>query len=293
MVCNLCPRSCGVDRAIKPGFCGAGALPQIARAALHYWEEPEISGKNGSGAIFFSGCNLDCVFCQNHEINHTMVGREWDAESLSDLMLHLQQKGAHNINLVTPTPHVDTIIPAVRLAREKGLLIPIVYNTNGYETIETLQALRGTVDIFLPDLKYVTPLVSKKYSNAQNYFDFASKALQEMHTQCGELCTDENGIAKRGMIVRHLVLPGSVDETRRVMQFLADTLPKTVHISLMGQYIPCHKADFVPLNRKLLKREYDRAIDFCLQLGFENIRIQSLSSAEAEYVPLFDGSIEP
>lgn len=292
MVCNLCPRACGIDRAVKPGFCGAGSLPQIARAALHYWEEPEISGKNGSGAIFFSGCNLDCVFCQNYEINHTMVGREWDADALSGLMLHLQNKGAHNINLVTPTPHVNTIIPAVRLARTAGLHIPIVYNTNGYETLETLRALRGTVDIYLPDMKYVTPLVSKKYSNAHNYYEFASKALPEMYAQCGNLCCDEFGIAKKGMIVRHLVLPGSVDETRSVLRFLSETLPKTLHLSLMGQYIPCHRADFVPLNRKLLKREYDRAIDYCLQLGFKNVRIQSLSSAESEYVPLFDGSVE-
>jgi len=293
MVCNLCPRACGVDRSFHSGYCGAGALPQVARAALHLWEEPEISGKNGSGAIFFSGCNLDCVFCQNHEINHTMVGREWNEEALSGLMLHLQGKGAHNINLVTPTPHVDTIIPAVKLARKKGLFIPIVYNTNGYETLETLHALRGTVDIYLPDMKYVTPLVARKYSKAENYFAFAAKALPEMYAQCGELRCDEAGIAKRGMIVRHLVLPGSVDETRRVLDFLSEVLPKSVHVSLMGQYIPCHKADFAPLNRKLLRREYDRAIDYCLQLGFENVKIQELSSAEAEYVPLFDGTVEP
>lgn len=202
MTCTLCPRACGVDRTSAKGFCGAGERPTIARAALHFWEEPSLSGTRGSGAIFFCGCNLDCLFCQNHEINHTMIGRMWNEEELAALMLHLQAEGAHNINLVTPTPHVDTVIPAVLGARKRGLMIPIVYNTNGYETLDTLRRLEGIVDIYLPDLKYASSLAAERYSGAKDYFDFASKAILEMHRQCGELSCDENGLAQRGVIVR-------------------------------------------------------------------------------------------
>ena len=292
MKCMLCPRACGVERETHVGFCGAPAQPVIARAALHFWEEPPISGTRGSGAIFFCGCNLDCLFCQNHEINHASVGREWSADELAALMLHLQAEGAHNINLVTPTPHIETIIPAVRRAREQGLQIPIVYNTNGYETIETLHRLEGVVDIYLPDLKYASALPARKYSGAEDYFRYAGPAVVEMHRQCGDLVCDENGIARRGLIVRHLVLPGSVDETRRILDFIAEKLPLTTHISLMGQYMPCHRASEIPpLNRKLLRREYDRAIAYCIQLGFEHVSIQSLDASDAAFVPEFNGDV--
>lgn len=292
MKCMLCPRACGVERETHVGFCGAPAQPVIARAALHFWEEPPISGTRGSGAIFFCGCNLDCLFCQNHEINHASIGREWSADELAALMLHLQAEGAHNINLVTPTPHIETIIPAVRRAREQGLQIPIVYNTNGYETIETLHRLEGVVDIYLPDLKYTSALPARKYSGAEDYFRYAGPAVVEMHRQCGELVCDENGIARRGLIVRHLVLPGSVDETRRILDFIAEKLPLTTHISLMGQYMPCHRASEIPpLNRKLLRREYDRAIAYCIQLGFEHVSIQSLDASDAAFVPEFNGDV--
>lgn len=288
----LCPRACGVERETHVGFCGAPAQPVIARAALHFWEEPPISGTRGSGAIFFCGCNLDCLFCQNHEINHASIGREWSADELAALMLHLQAEGAHNINLVTPTPHIETIIPAVRRAREQGLQIPIVYNTNGYETIETLHRLEGVVDIYLPDLKYASALPARKYSGAEDYFRYAGPAVVEMHRQCGDLVCDENGIARRGLIVRHLVLPGSVDETRRILDFIAEKLPLTTHISLMGQYMPCHRASEIPpLNRKLLRREYDRAIAYCIQLGFEHVSIQSLDASDAAFVPEFNGDV--
>ena len=292
MKCMLCPRACGVERETHVGFCGAPAQPVIARAALHFWEEPPISGTRGSGAIFFCGCNLDCLFCQNHEINHASVGREWSADELAALMLHLQAEGAHNINLVTPTPHIETIIPAVRRAREQGLQIPIVYNTNGYETIETLHRLEGVVDIYLPDLKYASALPARKYSGAEDYFRYAGPAVVEMHRQCGDLVCDENGIARRGLIVRHLVLPGSVDETRRIIDFIAEKLPLTTHISLMGQYMPCHRASEIPpLDRKLLRREYDRAITYCIQLGFEHVSIQSLDASDAAFVPEFNGDV--
>ena len=292
MTCTLCPRACGVNRTSAKGFCGAGERPAIARAALHFWEEPSLSGTRGSGAIFFCGCNLDCLFCQNHEINHTMIGRTWNADELAALMLHLQAEGAHNINLVTPTPHVDTVIPAVLGARKCGLMIPIVYNTNGYETLDTLRRLEGIVDIYLPDLKYASSLAAERYSGAKDYFDFASKAILEMHRQCGELSCDENGLAQRGLIVRRLVLPGSVEETRHILDFLAKNLPLTTHISLMGQYMPCHHASEVPpLNRHLLQREYDRAIAYCIQLGFENVSIQNLKAADPSYVPEFNGNV--
>ena len=292
MKCMLCPRACGVERETHVGFCGAPAQPVIARAALHFWEEPPISGTHGSGAIFFCGCNLDCLFCQNHEINHALIGREWSADELAALMLHLQAEGAHNINLVTPTPHIETIIPAVRQARKQGLQIPIVYNTNGYETIETLHRLEGVVDIYLPDLKYASALPARKYSGAEDYFRYAGPAVVEMHRQCGDLVCDENGIARRGLIVRHLVLPGSVDETRRILDFIAENLPLTTHISLMGQYMPCHRASEIPpLNRKLLRREYDRAIAYCIQLGFEHVSIQSLDASDAAFVPEFNGDV--
>lgn len=292
MSCMLCPRACGANRKKSVGFCGAGERPVIARAALHFWEEPAISGTRGSGAVFFCGCNLDCLFCQNHEINHAMVGREWGVEELAALMLRLQAEGAHNINLVTPTPHVECVIPAVCAARESGLSVPIVYNTNAYETLETLRRLDGIVDIYLPDLKYVSPLVARKYSGAEDYFAFAGPAVLEMQRQCGTLACDETGIARRGLIVRHLVLPGSLDETRRVLDFLAENLPLSTHISLMGQYMPCHRAmEVSPLNRRLLRREYDRAIDYCIQLGFKNVNIQSLAAANSAYVPEFNGNV--
>lgn len=289
--CMLCPRACGADRTKTVGACGAGELPVIARAALHFWEEPAISGTRGSGAIFFCGCNLDCLFCQNYRINHALVGRTWGAEELGALMLRLQAQGAHNINLVTPAPHVNTIIPAVTYAREAGLSIPIVYNTNAYETIETLKRLDGIVDIYLPDLKYVSARIAETYSGARNYADYATQAVLEMQRQCGTLACDENGIATRGLIIRHLVLPGSVDEARLVLDFIAQNLPSETHISLMGQYMPCHRADFYPLNRRLLKKEYARAIAHCRALGFPNVFIQSLTSADASYTPAFDGSV--
>lgn len=289
--CNLCPRQCGADRATGPGACGATMLPHVARAALHMWEEPCISGTRGSGAIFLCGCNLSCVFCQNYDISHGTVGEPADANRLAGLMLYLQEKGAHNVNLVTPAPHVDIIIPAIQIARQKGLTIPILYNTNAYERVETLRRLEGLIEIYLPDFKYVDGRVSAKYSGAGDYFAYALPAIQEMVRQCGELAVDARGIAQRGVIIRHLVLPGSVDESRRVLQCIAQEFSKTTAVSLMSQYVPAYRADFPPLNRKLLKREYDRAVHFCLDLGLQNVMIQELSSAKPEYTPVFDGSV--
>ncbi len=289
--CDLCPRQCGADRAAGPGVCGAWMFPYVAKAALHMWEEPCISGTGGSGTLFLCGCNLNCVFCQNFDISHGTVGKPADAKRLAGLMLRLQEKGAHNVNLVTPAPHVHVVIPAIQEARRRGLTIPIVYNTNAYERVETLKRLEGHIEIYLPDFKYIDGRISEKYSGAGDYFAYALPAIQEMVRQCGELAVDARGIAQRGVIIRHLVLPGSVDETRRVLQCIAQEFSKTTAISLMSQYVPAYRADFSPLNRKLLKREYERAVGCCLALGLQNVMIQELSSAKSEYTPAFDGSI--
>lgn len=289
--CALCPRRCGVDRAQKPGLCGAPRMPQVARAALHMWEEPVLSGVRGAGAIFFCGCNLNCVFCQNHAISHGAVGTRMGAEALADLMLRLQDAGAHNIDLVTPTPHLATLRPALERAKARGLAIPVVYNTNAYELVESLRMLEGLVDIYLPDLKYVSRAAAGKYSAAPDYFEYAAPALLEMQRQCGALALDGAGMARRGLIVRHLVLPGSVDEARGAMDFIAQNLPLDTQLSLMSQYVPCHLAVNPPLNRRLTRREYQRAVDYCLSLGFTRVFVQELEAADGAYTPPFDGEI--
>ncbi|HWQ58670.1 MAG TPA: radical SAM protein [Clostridia bacterium] len=290
-VCTLCPRACGVDRETSLGFCGVRWNPNIARAALHFWEEPSISGPRGSGAVFFCGCNLACVFCQNRAINHALVGPEADAEALAAIMLSLQKSGAHNVNLVSPAPFAPILREAIPRAREMGLIIPIVYNTNAYEKVETLRSLSSLVDVYLPDLKYVSTLIAAKYSGAADYFTFASRAVEEMFAQCGPLITNGEGIAVRGVIIRHLVLPGSVDETRRVVDHIASNFPPDTALSLMGQYVPNGGSLPAPLERRLLRREYDRAIDYALQRGLTNVLVQELSSASLDFTPEFDGRV--
>lgn len=287
MRCMLCPRRCGADRTKNPGACGAADEPRVALTTLHYYEEPCISGTNGSGAIFFSGCNLRCVFCQNHQISTAPVGVSCDAQALARQMLDLEHSGAHNINLVTPGPHVRLLLEAIPLARVQGLRIPIVYNTNAYELVETLGLLEGLIDIYLPDMKYVSEELSVRYSGAEDYYRFAAPAILEMVRQCGKLELDAQGMAKKGVIIRHLVLPGSIDETRRVLDAIAGMLPLDTALSLMGQYVPMHRADFAPLNRKLTAREYRRAVEYCMDKGFKNVLIQSLRSAKADFTPEF------
>ena len=291
--CVLCPRKCGVDRNIQMGACNAPCFPHVARAALHLWEEPCISGSRGSGAIFFCGCNLKCVFCQNYDISNGSVGDMYDGRGIARLMLRLQDKGAHNINLVSPSPFLPVVAEAIREAKGSGLSIPVVYNTNSYERTEALRMLEGLVDIYLPDLKYVSGNIAKKYSGAEDYFEYAAPAIREMFRQVGLLELDGDGIAKKGIIIRHLVLPGSVDETRRVLDYIAENFPKNITVSLMSQYVPCYKAeDMPPLDRRLLRREYDRAVDYCLSLGLENVFIQKMDSARREYTPIFDGKCD-
>lgn len=289
MECKLCPWECGADRNETIGFCGVGVVSYVARCALHMWEEPEISGTNGSGTIFFCGCNLRCLFCQNHDIS--TVGEsdhalKTDAEGLCEMMLCLQKSGAHNINFVTPTPHIPLIAEAIRLARKRNLQIPTVYNTNSYVKVEALEYLDGLIDIYIPDLKYVTPSLAKKISGAENYPDAAKAAIAQMYRQCGQLQCDGNGIARSGVIIRHLVLPGNVDETRRVLDYIADNYPKDIHISLMSQYFPAHRAkEHPPFDRRLLKREYERAVDHAQVIGLTNVLVQDLSSANESFVP--------
>lgn len=296
MSCYDCPVSCGAERETgEYGVCGAGRLAVVSRAARHFYEEPPLSGTRGSGAVFFAGCNMRCVFCQNKSISAavpgTVPGRELDEYGLARVMLRLQELGAHNIDLVTPTPHIRLIARAVPLAREEGLTVPIVYNTNGYEKAESLRLLEGLVDIYLPDLKYVSSFLAERYSGREDYFEFAAPALEEMYRQVGTLQLDEEGIAKRGLIVRHLVLPRAVDETRRVLDHIAASLPLETYISLMSQYTPIPGMQS-PLDRRLTRAEYRRAVEYCISLGFTNVFIQRLSSAESDYTPDFDGFFE-
>ena len=265
----------------------------MARVALHMYEEPCISGTRGSGTIFFSGCNLQCVFCQNYKISRESNGKPMNPELLSEIMLGLEELGAHNINLVTPTPHLELIIKSIPLARSAGLSIPIVYNTNAYEKVESLKRLEGLIDIYLPDLKYVSKRISAKYSGAENYFEYASKAVMEMYRQCGDLKTHSNGIAKKGIIIRHLVLPGSVDEARLVLNFIAEEIGRSTHVSLMSQYVPMGGALSMPvINRALKTSEYNRAVEHCIAIGLDNTLIQEKSSANCKYTPDFNTFFE-
>ena len=295
--CFNCPLMCGADRLSgRIGACGAGRHTYVARAARHYFEEPPISGTKGSGAIFFTGCNMRCVFCQNHNISVGGSGKSagetvCDAYELASVMLRMQELGAHNVNLVTPTPHIDTIAKAIPIARKAGLTVPIVYNTNGYERAESLKRLSGLIEVYLPDLKYVSPALSQRYSGRADYFEYALPALLEMQWQVGSLRCDDNGIAVQGLIVRHLVLPAAVDETRRVLDVIKASLPEGTYVSLMSQYTPIEGMK-KPLDRRLTKAEYGRAVDYAISIGMTNVFIQKLSSADSAYTPDFDGYFE-
>jgi len=288
--CTICPRRCGVNReAGETGFCRAPARPVVARAALHFWEEPCISGTAGSGTVFFSHCNLKCLFCQNHRISHGGFGREIDAEQLVRIFLNLQERGAHNINLVSPTPYIPVLARAIKTARRRGLTIPVVYNTNAYENVEALSLLDGLVDIYLPDLKYCAEEPARRYSAAPGYFSAATAAVKEMYRQVGAPRLDENGLIRRGLIIRHLILPGQAADSMRVLQWIAAHLPRDVYISLMAQYFPAHRADEAPpLNRCLTKSEYEQVVNRLLELGLENGYVQELEAASEEYVPDFN-----
>ena len=288
MKCSLCPRMCNVDREITTGYCGVKKTLRVARAALHFWEEPCISGEEGSGAVFFTGCNLRCVFCQNFQIARAEQGKEITVERLSEIFLELQEQKANNINLVTATHYVPQVVESLKMAKERGLHIPVVYNCGGYETVETLKLLEGLVDIYLPDFKYVDNNRAKRYSRAEDYPETAKKALEEMVRQQPEAEFDERGIMKKGVIVRHLMLPGGIKDSKAVVKYLYETYGNQIFISLMNQYTPLpHVADYPEIDRKLKKFEYDRLVDYAISLGVENGFIQEGETAEESFIPAF------
>lgn len=284
-ICNQCPRKCNIDRDSKTGICGVNSEYKIARAALHYWEEPCISGEKGSGTVFFSGCSLKCVFCQNSVISDGCFGKEISEERLIEIFKELEDSGANNINIVSPTQYALQLADTFSKYKPG---IPVVYNTGGYDSVESLKALDGLIDIYLTDMKYVSPSVSKKYSRAENYFEVCSKAVLEMRRQQPEDIF-ENGLMKKGMIIRHLVLPGNISQGMKMLDWVDENLSNQTIISLMGQYMPCAKAaDYPTINRKISKREYDTVILHAEKLGFENVYIQELDSSSQEYIPDFD-----
>ena len=286
--CSLCPRMCMADREITTGYCGVKNTLRVARAALHFWEEPCISGEEGSGAVFFTGCNLRCVFCQNFQIARAEQGKEITIERLSEIFLELQAQKANNINLVTATHYVPQVVEALKLAKEQGLHIPVVYNCGGYESVETLKMLEDLVDIYLPDFKYVDTERAKRYSHAENYPEVAKAALAEMVRQQPEAEFDERGIMKKGVIVRHLMLPGGIKDSKAVVKYLYETYGDQIYISLMNQYTPLpHVEEYPEINRKVKKFEYDRLVDYAISLGVENGFIQEGETAEESFIPAF------
>ena len=279
---------CMADREITTGYCGVKNTLRVARAALHFWEEPCISGEEGSGAVFFTGCNLRCVFCQNFQIARAEQGKEITIERLSEIFLELQAQKANNINLVTATHYVPQVVEALKRAKEQGLHIPVVYNCGGYESVETLKMLEGLVDIYLPDFKYVDTERAKRYSHAKNYPEVAKAALAEMVRQQPEAEFDERGIMKKGVIVRHLMLPGGIKDSKAVVKYLYETYGDQIYISLMNQYTPLpHVAEYPEINRKVKKFEYDRLVDYAISLGVENGFIQEGETAEESFIPAF------
>ncbi len=287
-ICILCPRECRVDRITKMGFCQCNRDIKVARAALHFWEEPCISGTNGSGTVFFSGCTMKCSYCQNYSISREAFGKIISTERLSEIFLELQEQGAHNINLVTATQYLPQVLEALDMIKGK-LIIPVVYNCGGYERVETINELKGYVDIYLPDLKYYNSEISRKYSQAPNYFEIATNAIQEMISQTGSIELDKNGIMKKGVIIRHLVLPGHRKDSIEVLKWLSCNLDKSRYLlSLMSQYTPptdiiIHKE----LNRRITSFEYQSVIDEAIRLGLSNSYIQERSSATLKYTPDF------
>lgn len=286
-ICNACPRKCNVERNIgefSRGFCKMPYNAVLARASLHLWEEPVISGERGSGAIFFSGCNLRCVFCQNFEISHENFGKQVSKSEFIDIVKNLENQGAHTINLVNPTHFVPFIKEALS---EYKPSVPVVYNTGGYDDVESIRSLQGLIDVYLPDLKYFDSDVSKKYSNAENYFEKASKAVLEMQRQVGKSVI-KDGIMQKGMIIRHLVLPKNTDQSIKILRWIKDNLPIDTYISLMSQYVPYVKTEYKELNRRIVTAEYQKVIDEFERLGFENGFMQERSSAQTDFIPKFD-----
>lgn len=287
MICSICPRKCNVDRAEKTGICRMPQKPVVSKYMIHHWEEPPISGTNGSGAIFFAGCNLQCVFCQNHEISHGSAGNELSVSELAEIFLELESKGVHNINLVTPSHFIIEITKAIELAKSKNISIPFVYNTSAYESEDSLKLLDGLIDIYLPDLKYFSPEISLKYSSCEDYFIMASSAISEMKKQVGINVFSDDGILKKGMIIRHLILPGQRKDSMKIIDWIARNMPDA-YVSLLSQYIPSYKAKYYKeINRKITSFEYDSVVDYFFDKFLTNGYIQERKSADECFVPDF------
>lgn len=288
--CLLCPRKCGINRSTgQTGICGVSSEIKVARAALHYWEEPCISGKRGSGAVFFSGCSLHCVFCQNREISDGKEGKVISKERLSDIFIELAGKGANNINLVTPGQYIPDIVWAVNDAKSRGMKLPIIYNTSGYENVTELKLLEGIVDVYLPDFKYMDSTLSAMYSRAKDYPSVAKQALSEMVRQQPEVVIDDaTGLIQKGVIVRQLLLPGHVNDAKAVLKYLYDTYRDHVYISMMSQFTPIALKDYPEINRTVTKREYKRLVNYALEIGITNAFIQEGDVAKDSFIPAFD-----
>ena len=288
--CLLCPRKCGINRRTgQTGVCGVSSEIKVARAALHYWEEPCISGKRGSGAVFFSGCSLHCVFCQNREISDGKEGKVISKERLSDIFMELEGKGANNINLVTPGQYIPDIVWAVNNARSRGMKLPIIYNTSGYENVTELKQLEGIVDVYLPDFKYMDSTLSAMYSRAKDYPSVAKQALSEMVRQQPDVVIDDaTGLIQKGVIVRQLLLPGHVNDAKAVLKYLYDTYHNHVYISMMSQFTPIALKDYPEINRTVTRREYERLVDYAIEIGITNAFIQEGDVAKDSFIPAFD-----
>ena len=285
--CEICPHKCKIDRTKNQvGRCKSKDTVKVALASIHNFEEPCISGRNGSGTVFFSNCNLSCEFCQNYEISQQGLGKEISIERLAEIFIEQQSRGADNINLVSPTSYAVQIIEAIKIAKNNGLKIPIIYNTNGYENIETLKLLEGYIDIYLPDLKYAENDLAKKYSKIENYFEIATSAIKEMYRQVGENEYDEIGIIKKGIIIRHLILPNHTENSKKVLKWIAENMPKNITVSVMAQYFPTYKAkEIKDINRKITKYEYQKIENYLYSLDLENGYIQEMGNNEEIYVP--------
>ena len=288
--CCLCPRKCLINRYLEKGYCKANNKIKLAYYSLHMWEEPVISGNNGSGTIFFSHCNLRCVYCQNKKISIDGYGKYISNKHLGEIMLELQDKGAHNINLVTPTHYVPQIASVLHKLKDK-LHIPVVYNTSSYENVGTLMMMKGLVSIYLADLKYFDDSLGEKYSGCSNYFEVATMAIDEMYRQVGDILLDEDGMMKKGLIVRVLILPGLIHDAKEIINYLYKTYGDSIYISIMNQYTPVNKCKYENLNRKVTDEEYDEVINYALTIGVKNAFIQEGDTAEESFIPNFDKSI--
>lgn len=288
MLCSLCPRQCRVDRALRAGYCGATVNIKVARAMPHFWEEPCISGEHGSGTVFFSGCQLGCVYCQNRAISSGQAGKEITAKRLVEIFYELAEKGVHNINLVTPDPYLITVASAVQKVKSEGFPLPFLMNCSGYETVELIHALDGLIDIYLPDFKYMSPLLAKKYSFAPDYPTVAKSALAEMVKQRPNVIFDKDGIMQCGVIVRHLLLPGCLEDSKRVLAYLHQTYSERIYISIMSQFTPFDLIDCPELNRRVTDAEYDELISFAHKLGIRQAYVQEGSAASESFIPTFD-----